>query len=117
MEGYIPGKNVMFCLKNDAVWIKARCYRSQKKNDKMHEVRLAISSNYPHHVTRAACSCVAGKAGMCSHVIGLLKQIIHYAMMKLQSVPEDMACTQMQQSWHKPRPSHIEAEPVMNVVF
>ena len=117
MEGYIPGKYLMFCVKNNAIWIKARCYRSQRKHDTMHEVRIAISNDYPHHVTRAACSCVAGKTGMCSHVIGLLKQIIHYAMMKLQSVPEDMACTQMQQVWHKPRPAHIEAEPVMNVAF
>ena len=117
MEGYIPGKHVMFCLKDGIIWIKARCYHSQKKHDAMHEVKVAITNEYPHHVTRAACSCVAGKAGMCSHVIGLLKQIIHYAMMKNKSVPSDLSCTQMQQSWHKPRPIHIEAEPVMNVTF
>ena len=117
MEGYIPGNNVMFCLKDGVIWIKARCYRSQKKHETMHEVKVAIANEYPHHVTRAVCSCVAGKAGMCSHVIGLLKQIIHYVLMKLKSVPEDLSCTQMQQSWHKPRPTHIEAEPVMNVTF
>ena len=115
--GYIPGKYLMFCTINNSIFIKARCYRSQKKHDTMHEVKVAISSVYSHSVTRAVCSCVAGKGGMCSHAIGLLKQIIHYVMMKLQYVPEDMTCTQMQQSWHKPRPSHIEAEPVMNVAF
>ena len=31
MEGYIPGKYVMFCLKNDVIWVKAHCYRSQNK--------------------------------------------------------------------------------------
>ena len=98
MEGYIPGKHVMFCSKDGVIWIKARCYHSQKKHDTMHEVKVAIANEYPHHVTRATCSCVAGKAGMCSHVIGLLKQIIHYAMMKFKSVPEDLSCTQMQQS-------------------
>ena len=61
--------------------------------------------------------CVVGKTGMCSYVIGLLKQIILYAMMKLQSVPEDMACTQMQQVCYKPHPAHIETEPVMSVAF
>ena len=117
MEGYIPGKNVMFCLKDSVIWIKARCYRSQKKHETMHEVKVAIANEYPHHVTRAVCSCMAGKAGMCNHVVGLLKQIIYYVLMKLKSVPEDLSCTQMQQLWHKPRSTHIEAEPVMNVTF
>ena len=35
--------------------------------------------------------------------------------MKVKAVPVDL--TQMQQTWHKPRPSHIEAEPVMNIAF
>jgi len=84
MEGYIPGKHVMFCLKNDVVWIKARCYCSQKKNDKIHEVQLAISSNYPHHVAMAACSYVAGKAEMCSHVIGLYSSIALMSVLSLK---------------------------------
>ena len=49
------------------------------------------------HITwpdRAACSCVAGKAGMCSHVVGLLKQIIHYVMTKHKYVPGNLSCTQ-----------------------
>jgi len=116
MESYIPGKHVMFCLKDRVIWIKASCYRSQKKHDTMHEVKVAIANEYPHHVTRATCLCVTGKAGIYSHVIGLLKQII-YVMMKFKSVPEDLSCAQMQQSWHKPRPTHIEVEPVMNVTF
>ena len=115
--GYIPGKYVMFCLKDEVVWIKARCYHSQKKHATMHDVKVAITTQHLCHVIRAFCTCVAGKAGMCSHVIGLLKQIIHYVMMKCKSVPEDLCCTQMQQTWHKPRPIHIEAEPVMNVTF
>ena len=41
----------------------------------------------------------------------------HYTMMKLQSVPADLTCTQMQQLWHKPRPTEIKAAPVMNVLF
>ena len=61
------------------------------------------------------CTCVAGKAGVCSHVIGLLKQIIHYVMMKLKSVPEDLRILHTNATvWHKP---HIEPEPVMNATF
>lgn len=43
--------------------------------------------------------------------------IIHYIMMKLKFVPVDLACTQMQQSWHKPRPTEIQPVSVMNVSF
>jgi len=68
----------------------------------MHQLKLAISSNAPYHVVKEYCSCVAGCSGMCSHVVGLLKQLIHYVMLKLQSVPSDLVCTQMKQSWHKP---------------
>ena len=117
MESYIPGKHVRFCCKQGQVWVRARCYRSQKRNDPMHRVNVALACDPPHYVTRALCSCTAGKSGMCSHVVGLIKQIIHYAMMKIKSVPDDLTCTQMQQTWHKPRPSQIEAEPVMNVSF
>ena len=38
-------------------------------------------------------------------------------MMKCKPVPEDLCCTQMQQTWHKSWSIHIEAEPVMNVTF
>ena len=117
MESYIPGRYIRFCCKDGIVWIQARCYRSQKKNDNMHQLKLAISCNAPYRVVKAYCSCVAGCSGICSHIVGLLKQLIHYVMMKLQSVPADLTCTQMQQSWHKPRPTEIQAAPVMNVLF
>jgi len=52
---------------------------------------------------------------MCSHIVGLLKQLIHYVIIiiKLQSVPADL----MQQSWHKLRLTEIKAAPVMYVLF
>ena len=83
----------------------------------MHQLKLAVSCSAPYHVVRANCSCVAGCSGICSHIVGLLKQLIHYMMMKLQSVPADLTCTQMHQSWHKPRPTEIKAPPIMNVLF
>jgi len=117
MESYIPGRYVRFCAKDSLVWVQARCYRSQKKNDTMHELKLVISTCPPYHVAKASCSCTAGTSGMCSHIVGLLKQLIHYVMMRLPHVPVDLTCTQMQQSWHKPRPSAIEPTPVMNITF
>ena len=94
MEGYIPGKYVMFCQKENTVCVKARCYRSQKKNDAMHVLHVILSCDAPYDVTTANCSCTAGKSGMCSHVVGLLKQLIHYVSMKMKTVPVDLSCTQ-----------------------
>jgi len=113
MESCIPGKYVRFCSKDGLVWVQARCYRSQRKNDAM----LVISNTPPYHVAKAFCSCTAGASGMCSHVVGLLKQMIHYVMMRLTHVPTDLTCTQIQQSWHRSLPSEIEPTPVMNIAF
>ena len=116
MESYIPGKYIHFCCKDGVVWIQARCYWSQKKNDMMHQLKLAISCNPPYHVVNAYCFCVAVCSGMCNHIVRLLKQLIYYVIMKLQSVPADLTCTQLQQSWYRPRPP-IKAASVMSVFF
>jgi len=73
MESYIPGRHIRFCYNDNLVWIQARCYCSQKKNYSMHELKVVISSRAPHHVVKAFCTCTAGIAGMCSHIVGLLK--------------------------------------------
>ena len=70
----------------------------KKINDSMHLVNVALAREAPHYVTRVLCSCTAGKSGMCSHVVGLLMQVIHYALMKVKAVPVDLTCTQMQQA-------------------
>ena len=108
---YLENTYVRFCCKDDLVWVQACCYLCQKKNDPMHQLKFTISCNAPY------CSCVAGCSGMCNHVVGLLKQLIYYVMMKLKSVPAYLTCTQMQKSWHKPRSTEIEPFPVMNVAF
>ena len=83
----------------------------------MHKLRLVMSTFPPYHAVKAICSCTAGSSGMCSHIVGLLNQLIHCVMMRLTHVPVDLTCTQMQQSWHKPCSSEIEPTPVMNIVF
>jgi len=41
-------------------------------------------------------------------VVHLLKQLIHYVMMKVKAVPTDFTCTQMQQTWHKSCPLKLK---------
>ena len=107
----------MFCCIENAVYVKACCYHCQKKNDSMHTLHIMLLCDTPYHGIVASCSCTASKSGVCSHVVGLLKQLIHYVSMKMTAVPDDLSFTQMQQSWHKPQPCQISAESVMNVTF
>ena len=58
-------------------------------------MKLTISSSTPYHVVKAYCSCVAGCSGMCSHIVGLLKQLTHNVVIKLQSVPADITSAQI----------------------
>ena len=71
-----------FVLK--AAWFGCKLVTTgaKKKNDAMHELKLVISTCPPYHVAKAFCSCTAGTSGMCSHIVGLLKQLIHYVMMR-----------------------------------
>lgn len=62
MESYIPGKHVLFCCKDDLVWVKARCYHSQKKNESMHEFLTGLCTKLLQHSVCAlqeALGCVA----------------------------------------------------------
>ena len=83
----------------------------------MHKLKLVISSHVPHHVAKAFHSCIAESAAMCSHIVGLLKQLMHYVLMKFNHVTVDLTCTQMQQSWHRPQPTKIEPAPVMSIAY
>ena len=77
MEGYIPGRYIyMFCHRENT----------------MCESSLLLCDS-PYNVTTANCSYTTGKSGMCSHVVGLLKQLIHCVSMKITTVPVDLSCT------------------------
>ena len=58
MEGYIPRKHVMFCLKDEIVWIKV--LPQSEETCVMHDIKVAITIQLCH-VTRAFCSCVVEK--------------------------------------------------------
>ena len=49
-----------------------------KKINSMQVLCIILSCDAPYHVTTANCYCTAGKSGICSHVVGLLKQLINY---------------------------------------
>ena len=56
------------------VTVKARCYRSMKKNEQPHLLQIIFRKQDQPDVVSFSCSCAAGK-GFCHHIAGLLSQL------------------------------------------
>ena len=105
----------MWCSKNDNLYfVKAKCFASQKKNDKPHEVWTCISLDPPHDAVHGYCTCVAGSSGYCNHVMALLYQISHFSKSTANKIPDDISKTSIPQIWNKPRVQGITPELVMS---
>ena len=61
----------------------------------MHMLHIMILCNDPYDATTANCSCTAGISRICSHVAGLLRQLIYNVNMKMKTVPVDLSYTQI----------------------
>ena len=67
-ENYVFG--VLCLLNGSEVHVKGKCYRSQRKSDRPHDVMVILS--LAGIVNKARCSCAAGENGYCNHTMGLL---------------------------------------------
>ena len=108
-ENYVH--NIEAVKQESFVYVRARCYRSQRKNESPHSINIRLSDD--GHVADAKCSCAAGVQGLCNHVVGLLYNVNHVIVMGLKEFPEAGTCTDNPQQWHKPRTSGIKPEPIM----
>ena len=108
-EGYIHD----YCIKMTptAIFIKAKCFPSQRKNEKAHQCWCVLSRSGT--VLHAYCTCVAGASGFCNHVCALLYQTSHFSKRGMEKVPPDGSKTSVPQTWDKPRVHGIRPEPVM----
>ena len=97
-ENYLFG---VLCLFNGSeVHVKGKCYRSQRKSDRPHDVMVILS--LAGNVNKARCSCAAGENGHCNHTMGLLYLIDHVIKLKAPNFPNVGTCTENPQQWHKP---------------
>lgn len=118
IEGYLHNVLVKWHVASETFYFRALCYRSLRKNEAPHKLRLAISSRGPlYKVLGSSCTCVAGALGFCNHAIGLMYLVSHYYMTKVKLIPDNLACTSLPQQWHKPRGKTISSEPLMDMVF
>ncbi|CAG9769732.1 unnamed protein product [Ceutorhynchus assimilis] len=110
-EGYIHD---VFIHKNECT-IKAKCYRSQKKNEKPHSLHLKFAS--VDLMVEAHCTCEAGNSESCNHVVGLAYFLQHLILNGFKEVPESASCTSIPMEWNKPRGNKITAEKIPESVF
>ena len=117
IEGYLHNVLVKLHEGSKTFYIRALCYRSLRKNESPHKIRIAISTEQPYDVLASSCTCVAGSLGFCNHAVGLMYLVSHYYLTKTKSIPDDLVCTSLPQQWHKPRGKSISSEPLMGMVF
>ncbi|ESO95568.1 hypothetical protein LOTGIDRAFT_175144 [Lottia gigantea] len=102
----------------DGCCVRARCFKSMKKNDQPHSVGLTLSTS--HHeesdstgsqtsssrpngvdIRECLCSCKAGK-GDCNHILGLLYLLHHCSKCGFKTVPTVTSKTSQKQTWRIP---------------
>ena len=92
------------CKEVDVVfYLRSKCWASQaKKESYTLECVLEPSvSTYLISVRYAHCTCTAGVAGSCHHLVALLLSVKHCAK-KQQDAPEEQTCTTAPQRWEQP---------------
>ncbi|KAH9366937.1 hypothetical protein HPB48_015810 [Haemaphysalis longicornis] len=94
------------------VAIRSSCYRSWKKNADPYTVHLAFRSNCD--IEQAQCSCPAGVSGYCSHLMAVLRTVVHLQNLGYKETPEQLSPTERPQQWRRPRKT-MAPQGVMNV--
>ncbi|XP_077974294.1 uncharacterized protein LOC144429919 [Styela clava] len=93
--------------------IKARCYRSQRKNEPPHSLFVTLRRN---NVLSATCSCTVGEA-ICCHSLALLYCTAHFSNLQLKKVPPAITGTMQLQSWHHPRSEGFKQLPIQKIII
>nr|XP_022292919.1 uncharacterized protein LOC111103754 [Crassostrea virginica] len=87
--------------------IRAKCYRSQRRNEAPHDVEVVIGTGPSFIASDSKCSCAIGSGGCCGHISGLLYSIAHMKTTGMTVIPNDVAKTSLPQTWHIPRGEKI----------
>ena len=98
LETYLEGVQILFS--EDRSVVKGKCYRSMRKTEAPHKLRVVFDSSEEESVeVTTQCSCKAG-TGKCQHLAAL------FAHVTVKLLDGDSPTYHLQR-WHKPRgPSH-----------
>lgn len=118
-------KQIEVASDNSYFYFKSFCYHSFKKNEAPHKLRVALDL-ITGEVKEASCTCVAGKVGLCNHVLALMLKLCKFTLhacsdTKQLDSEDDMnpttTCTSSLQLWHKKgRGDKITPKPIMEVL-
>ncbi|KAK6178656.1 hypothetical protein SNE40_011184 [Patella caerulea] len=124
-ENYVYDVCIVY-VKDISNHVKARCYRSLKKNEESHHLFLTLKESSGlesdngkfAEICTAHCSCKGGSGGHCNHVFALLYQLNDFSSLGMKDIPlNNMSCTSQPQTWHIPRAKSICPLPVMGTHF
>ncbi|XP_056016152.1 uncharacterized protein LOC125677134 [Ostrea edulis] len=100
---------------DDGCVVKARSYRSQKKNESPHTIEIHLKSGPIFERDDSSCSCPIGTSGACGHITGLLYTLAHMETTGMLVIPTDVAKTSLPQTWHVPRGEKVAGSSIDNV--
>ncbi|XP_069109084.1 uncharacterized protein [Argopecten irradians] len=112
-EQYIHSITVHQNQEND-VSVKAKCFRSQKRNECPHDLKVIFTGHEPQ--IEASCSCTIGLSGKCGHIAALLYQLAYFKQRNFKLIPADVAKTSLPQAWHIPRGEKLHGSKADDVV-
>lgn len=118
-------KQIEAASDSSCFYFKSLCYHSFKKNEAPHKLKIALDFITGEVIT-ASCTCVAGKVGLCNHVLALMLKLCKFSLdacsdtKQLNSEDDmnpSMACTSSLQLWHKKgRGDKITPKPIIEVM-
>ena len=105
-------------------YFQAKCCHSFRKNEPPHQLKLALCI-FKGDVFDSSCTCVAGKAGFCNHILALMFKICKFSLFEAKTTKDpcqekdenpELACMSQLQKWHKKGGGeNIVPQPVMEV--
>ena len=71
-------KDVVAASDNEYFFFQCLCHHSFKKNEAPHKLTVALCL-VSGSVKYASCTCVAGSAGFCNHVLALMMKLCKFS--------------------------------------
>ncbi|KAH7980458.1 hypothetical protein HPB49_016325 [Dermacentor silvarum] len=114
-ESYVVASTISACYDQEMqsmFFIRARCFRSQKKTQAPYLVHVTMSRD--GRVLGGHCECPAGRKA-CSHLQAVLQVILLLQEKGFQEAPAHLSCTDLPQVWRRPRTQHVKASSLQSV--
>ena len=115
MSGFVDTVLFTKCpLGNKQMFLKGCVSPSQKLRDDPHKVWICLEGTKSEcRIVTSWCTCTAGTAEVCNHVIALLYKV-NFAYKKTYTSP---ACTSVPQGWNRGTKKDVQPSQIKNLVF